>query len=104
MFVPWIDVDCEQDRARRAAAAEQRLSSKKKTGAVPPSNAAGKKLSALEELSKENKGWRDADEQAALRAYVIPKIISAFLLRYNITLYVLKSTLLTLLDEANLVF
>jgi hypothetical protein len=58
-----------KDRARRAAAAEQRLSTKKKTGAVPPSQPKKKKESALEELSRENRGYRVADENADLRAY-----------------------------------
>ncbi|KAF2707207.1 hypothetical protein K504DRAFT_504388 [Pleomassaria siparia CBS 279.74] len=60
-----------EERSRRAAAAEQRLTSKRKAGAVPmaTSRTTGKKPSALEELSKENRGWRDADANATLRAY-----------------------------------
>jgi hypothetical protein len=63
-----------QERARRAAAAEQRLASqaKKKTGAGTSSGPAGprkKNETALEQASRENKGWRDADVMADLRAY-----------------------------------
>jgi hypothetical protein len=66
---PNIRIDHMQDRARRALAAEQRLSSKKKTGAVPASQPKKKKESGLEELSRENRGYRVADENADLRAY-----------------------------------
>jgi len=45
------------------------LNTKKKTGAVPPSQPKKKKESALEELSRENRGYRVADENADLRAY-----------------------------------
>ncbi|KAF2279426.1 uncharacterized protein EI97DRAFT_430503 [Westerdykella ornata] len=66
-----------KERARRAAAVEQRLASqqKKKSGAganasATPSAAAPKrKETALEQMSRENKGWRDADQQADLRAW-----------------------------------
>ncbi|KAF2258203.1 hypothetical protein CC78DRAFT_587422 [Lojkania enalia] len=65
----------EEDRARRAAAVEQRLAAmQKRSGAKAsstPANGNGekKKLSALEEMSRENRGWRDADAAADMRAY-----------------------------------
>lgn len=60
-----------EDRARRALAAEQRFASqKKKTGGTAVGGPEKKrKETALEQMSRENKGWRDADEMAGLRAY-----------------------------------
>ncbi|KAF2245339.1 hypothetical protein BU26DRAFT_521818 [Trematosphaeria pertusa] len=55
-----------EERERRAAAAQQRFETQqKRKGAA----AEKKKMSALEQMSKENRGWRVADEQAELRAY-----------------------------------
>lgn len=63
-----------KERARRAAAVEQRLAQQKKK--VPSSASASasrpvpkKNETALEQMSRENKGWRDADQQADLRAW-----------------------------------
>ncbi|KAF1997817.1 hypothetical protein P154DRAFT_578554 [Amniculicola lignicola CBS 123094] len=60
-----------EDRARRAAAVEQRLAAQTKKGASSGTApvAPKKKETALEQLSRENKGWRDADDAANLRAW-----------------------------------
>ncbi|KAF2108843.1 hypothetical protein BDV96DRAFT_652455 [Lophiotrema nucula] len=68
-----LNVDDKEDRARRAAAVAERLSAQQKRGNAGPGAASTgsgkKKLTPLEQLSKENKGWRDADEMADLRAW-----------------------------------
>ncbi|ORY11057.1 hypothetical protein BCR34DRAFT_601657 [Clohesyomyces aquaticus] len=75
---PEPDIDPEErarlqaeERARRVAAAEQRMATnqKKGNGTGTSSAAPKKKLTPLEQLSKENKGWRDADDAAAMRAW-----------------------------------
>jgi hypothetical protein len=71
-----------KERARRAEAAEQRLAVRaqqnkkmgaKLSGGTGMSNGGtgggGKKETPLEQASREERGWRAADEQAELRAY-----------------------------------
>ncbi|KAF2199191.1 hypothetical protein GQ43DRAFT_442701 [Delitschia confertaspora ATCC 74209] len=64
-----------EDRARRLAATEKRLAAQKQRHSAKPGSDTTtpvngkKKLSALEEASRENLGWRNADEGHALRSW-----------------------------------
>jgi hypothetical protein len=60
-------------RAKQQAALDKRLANQPKptrtaSGSPQPTNGL-KKPSALEQLSKENVGWRNADAQAELRSW-----------------------------------
>jgi|TARA_R110002003_G_scaffold626_5_gene20900 hypothetical protein len=66
--------DIKEMRAKQQAALDKRLASRQKkptpaaeVAAQPTSTA--KKPSALEQMSKENLGWRNADAQADLRRW-----------------------------------
>lgn len=59
-------------RAKQQAALDKRLAAQQKrptATAGPQATAAPKKLSALEQMSKDNLGWREADAQADLRRW-----------------------------------
>lgn len=57
-------------RAKQQAALDKRLAQQQKpTGTTSPAAQATKKPSALEQMSKENLGWRNADAQAGMRRW-----------------------------------
>lgn len=62
---------CVKMRAKQQAALDKRLANKPtKTATAGPQTTTGpKKPSALEQLSRENVGWRNADAQAEMRSW-----------------------------------
>ncbi|KAF2127509.1 hypothetical protein P153DRAFT_368143 [Dothidotthia symphoricarpi CBS 119687] len=61
----------EEMRAKQQAALDKRFAKKPTAAltAIPQATKASRKLNALEQMSKENVGWRDADAQADLRRW-----------------------------------
>jgi hypothetical protein len=63
----------QKERARRAAAAAARFQKKKTKVGLAKSRLADRKvkrgMTALEEVSRENLGWRYADEAAEMRSW-----------------------------------
>lgn len=61
-------------RAKQQAALDKRLAATQKKAsptatASAPQATSGKKLSALEQMSKENVGWRNADTNHEMRSW-----------------------------------
>jgi hypothetical protein len=78
IFLPTAKTDNQKERARRAAAAEQRVAAlqRRKMGVGNGAGGSGagkaapkKRETPLEQMSRENRGWRDADVQADVRAW-----------------------------------